>query len=73
MFQHSFLRYFFQHFIRVFRHLRSLHLGLIGLILVCGFAIAAIEEILSFINVHPRLETVAHAAALAHRARGYGA
>jgi len=45
MLTHSFLGHFFQHFFRVFWYLRSLHLGLIGLILIGGFAIAAIEKI----------------------------
>ena len=45
MFTHSFLTHFVQHFFRVFWYLRSLHLGLIGLILMGGFAIAVTEKI----------------------------
>ncbi len=45
MFRHSFLAHFFRIFFRVVWYLRSLYLVLIGLILVGGFAVAAIESI----------------------------
>ena len=45
MFAHSFLRRLFDHFIRVVWYLRSLYTVLIGLILMGGVAVAAIEKI----------------------------
>ena len=45
MFEHSFLRRFFHYFFRVLWYLRSIHLTLIALILIGGFAIAMIEKI----------------------------
>ncbi len=45
MFERSFLRYFFQHFMRVVWYLRSLYVVLIGSILIGGVAVAAMEKI----------------------------
>lgn len=45
MLERSFLTHFFQHFFRIVWHLRSLYLALIGLILVGGLSVAAIENI----------------------------
>ncbi len=45
MFEHSFLKGFFRIFLRVVWYLRSLYVVLLSLILIGGFAVAAIENI----------------------------